>query len=136
MSCPRNQQKAKRGSTQGPPGFRMALLSLHPAVLGGGCFPSLGFHRGGPGEEYNIYGDSDTELPSFMEVGNSELVIRFQIFFWGKHGRGYIDFNYAMYVYIFINLIFIHIYLFCSPLYDYMSARQNLRPLGTVTPGH
>lgn len=38
------------------------------------------------------------------------------VFFWGKHGRGYIDFNYAMYVYIFFNSytympFFVHLYL-------------------------
>lgn len=58
------------------------------------------------------------------------------VFFWGKHGRGYIDFNYATYVYIFINLIFIHIYLFCSPLCNYIRdlavEKRNLVSVGMM----
>ena len=89
VSCPRNQQKSKKGKHPGPSRFQDGPPEPPSCCIGGGgCFPSLGFHRGGPGEEYNIYGDSDTELPSFMEVGNSELVIRFQIFFWGKTWQG------------------------------------------------
>ena len=62
VSCPRNQYGKKAASC---------------CMRGGWGFPSLGFHRGVPGEEYNIYGDSDTELPSFMEVGIPEVYERF-----------------------------------------------------------
>ena len=45
-----------------------------------------------------------------------EFGIVWTVFFWGKHGRGYIEFNYAMYVYIFFNSytympFFVHLYI-------------------------
>ncbi len=86
----------------------------------------------GPGEEYNIYGDSDTELPSMFRCWMG----LYRFFLWCMVGdtHTHLTIQYMLYTYLYLIILQLLIFILLIYIYihDLAVAERNLVPVGVM----